>query len=68
MFGMTPECHNFHVFVYSLTSLELKIFVSDYRFDVVEIICGLLKSLKPSVNGAVMTSMAVNILTKMLKW
>ncbi|KAL8556343.1 hypothetical protein ACS0TY_003962 [Phlomoides rotata] len=37
------------------------------RFDVVEIVCGMLKSLSPSVNGTVMTSMAVNILTKMLR-
>ncbi|CAA0807688.1 Protein of unknown function (DUF3414 [Striga hermonthica] len=35
--------------------------------DVVEIVCALVKSLSPSVNGAVMMSMGVNILTKMLQ-
>ncbi|KAG8368145.1 hypothetical protein BUALT_Bualt15G0014600 [Buddleja alternifolia] len=37
------------------------------RIDVVEIVCALVKSLSPSVHGAVMMSMGVNILTKMLK-
>ncbi|GFP89006.1 nucleoporin nup188 homolog [Phtheirospermum japonicum] len=37
------------------------------RIDVVEIVCALVKSLSPSVNGAVMMSMGVNILTKMLR-
>ncbi|EYU37916.1 hypothetical protein MIMGU_mgv1a000102mg [Erythranthe guttata] len=36
------------------------------RVDVVEIVCSLVKNLSPSVNGAVMMSMCVNILTKML--
>ncbi|GER50288.1 hypothetical protein STAS_27578 [Striga asiatica] len=35
--------------------------------DVVEIVCALVKSLSPSVDGAVMMSMGVNILTKMLQ-
>ncbi|KAK6136598.1 hypothetical protein DH2020_029631 [Rehmannia glutinosa] len=37
------------------------------RIDVVEIVCALVKSFSPSVNGAVMMSMGVNILTKMLR-
>ncbi|KAL3843385.1 hypothetical protein ACJIZ3_000788 [Penstemon smallii] len=37
------------------------------RIDVVEIVCALVKSLSPSVNGVVMMSMGVNILAKMLK-
>ncbi|KAK4401435.1 hypothetical protein Sango_0884200 [Sesamum angolense] len=37
------------------------------RIDVVEIICALVKNLPPSVNGAVMMSMGVTILTKMLR-
>ncbi|KAI3446215.1 hypothetical protein Pfo_002880 [Paulownia fortunei] len=37
------------------------------RIDVVEIVCALVKRLSPSVNGAVMMSMGVNILTKMLR-
>ncbi|KAL6545953.1 hypothetical protein OROGR_009827 [Orobanche gracilis] len=37
------------------------------RIDVVEIVCALVKSISPSVNGAVMMHMGVNILTRMLK-
>ncbi|KAL0356616.1 UNVERIFIED_CONTAM: hypothetical protein Scaly_1347300 [Sesamum calycinum] len=37
------------------------------RIDVVEIIYALVKNLPPSVNGAVMMSMGVTILTKMLR-
>ncbi|KAL2254846.1 UNVERIFIED_CONTAM: hypothetical protein Sindi_0279300 [Sesamum indicum] len=37
------------------------------RIDVVEIICALVKNLLPSANGAVMMSMGVTILTKMLR-
>ncbi|KAK4437676.1 hypothetical protein Salat_0101600 [Sesamum alatum] len=37
------------------------------RIDVVEIICALVKNLPPSVNGAVMMSNGVTILTKMLR-
>ncbi|KAL6517393.1 hypothetical protein OROMI_033094 [Orobanche minor] len=37
------------------------------RIDVVEIVCALVKSISPSVNGAVMMPMGVKILTRMLK-
>lgn len=48
--------------------VELLISGSDVSVDVVEIVCSLVKNLSPSVNGAVMVSMGVNILTKMLIW
>ncbi|XP_057788584.1 uncharacterized protein LOC131005591 isoform X2 [Salvia miltiorrhiza] len=37
------------------------------RIDIVEIVCAVVKSLPPSMIGAIMMSMGVNILTKMLK-
>ncbi|XP_041997267.1 uncharacterized protein LOC121747315 isoform X2 [Salvia splendens] len=37
------------------------------RIDIVEIVCAVLKNAPPSISGAIMMSMGVNILTKMLK-
>ncbi|XP_042000671.1 uncharacterized protein LOC121750240 isoform X3 [Salvia splendens] len=37
------------------------------RIDIVEIVCVVLKNAPPSISGAIMMSMGVNILTKMLK-
>lgn len=53
---------------HSSLPVELLISGSDVSVDVVEIVCSLVKNLSPSVNGAVMVSMGVNILTKMLIW
>ncbi|XP_047941076.1 uncharacterized protein LOC125188339 isoform X2 [Salvia hispanica] len=40
---------------------------SYFRIDIVEIVCAVLKNAPPSISGAIMMSMGVNILTKMLK-
>ncbi|XP_051133760.1 uncharacterized protein LOC127253286 isoform X2 [Andrographis paniculata] len=37
------------------------------RIHVIEIVCALLKSLSPSLNGVLMMSMGINILTKMMR-
>ncbi|KAL1554389.1 hypothetical protein AAHA92_14953 [Salvia divinorum] len=37
------------------------------RIDIVEIVCAVLKNAPPSISGAIMMSMGVNILTKILK-
>lgn len=48
--------------------IELSVSGSCCSIDVVEIVCAVVKSLPPSMNGAVMMSMGVTLLTKMLKW
>lgn len=57
---------NFTGYFYFISELTLS--GSCFSIDVVEIVCAMVKSLPPSVSGAAMMSMGVNILTKMLKW
>lgn len=60
--------HFFYLTGYFYFISDLTLSGSFFSIDVVEIVCAMVKSLPPSVSGAAMMSMGVNILSKMLKW
>lgn len=58
----------FYLALVIFTCPEASVSVFDCSVRAVEIVCALLKSYFPSLNGAIMMSMGINILTKMMRW